>query len=62
MKSFIYFSVLAIIGLLTIFACSTLATFIWDDIPTLFMFVNCFITYEVVVYIKPILKKRMKIE
>lgn len=60
MKEVIYYLALGISGLITLLLLSTIATFIWDDVPSFIMIFNCFLTYFAIGFIKPKLKKFMK--
>lgn len=60
MKEVIYYLTLGISGLITLLFLSTIATFIWDDVPSFIMIFNCFLTYFAISFIKTKLKKFMK--
>lgn len=62
MKKAIFYLTLGIIGLIILLLLSTIATFIWDDVPSFIMIFNCFLTYFAVGFIKPILNKFMRIK
>ena len=62
MKKTMYVLVLCVTGLICLLLLSTIATFIWDDVPSIIMIFNCFLTYFAVGFIKPRLKKFMKVK
>ena len=62
MKKALYYLALGVIGLVILLLLSTIDTFIWDDVPSFIMILNCFLTYFAVGFIKPTLKKFMKIK
>lgn len=62
MKKAIFYLTLGIIGFVVLMLLSTIAIFIWDDVPAFIMILNCFLTYFAVGFIKPTLSKFMKIK
>ncbi len=62
MKEAMYGLALCVIGFISLSLLSTIAVFIWDDVPSFIMIFNCFLTYFIISFVKPRVKKFMKIK